>query len=139
MTFWHLGRMGIRGLAFPRFSTRTFTTLSPPFMEKSQQQVFVYYFSLKGWRVRKIQKELTDTLGPDVYSQAQISRWPARLSTGDISLFDEPRPGRRFSILRPPLAHFLERFTFGSARIVAMHFDISHSTIKEIFSRELGL
>jgi hypothetical protein len=42
-------------------------------MEKSQQRVIIHDFSLKGWGARNIQKELTDTLGSDVYSQAHIS------------------------------------------------------------------
>jgi hypothetical protein len=50
-------------------------------MEKSQQRVIVYSFSLKGWP-RKIQKELTNALGSDGYSQVQISRWLARFSSG---------------------------------------------------------
>jgi hypothetical protein len=41
-------------------------------MEKSQQRAIIYYFSLKGRVAWKIQKELTDTLGSDIYSQAQI-------------------------------------------------------------------
>jgi hypothetical protein len=38
-----------------------------------------------------------------------------------------------------PLEHFLEKFPFASAPIIAMHFNISHSTVKKISSRELGL
>jgi hypothetical protein len=108
-------------------------------MEKSQQRVIICCFSLKGWGDRKIQKELTDTLGSDEYSQAQISRWLARFSTGDISCLDEAQPGRPLSILGPTLEHFLEKFPFAIARIIAMHFKGSPSTVKDIFSRELGL
>jgi hypothetical protein len=53
-------------------------------MEKSQPRAIIDDFSLKDWDAREIQKELTDTLGSDVYSQAQILRWLARFSTGDI-------------------------------------------------------
>jgi hypothetical protein len=108
-------------------------------MEKSQQRVIIDYFLLKGWGARKIQKELTDTLGSDVYSQAQISGWLTCFSTGDISCLDEARPGRPLSILGPPLEHFLEKFPFASVRIMAMHFNISHYIVKNILSRELGL
>jgi transposase len=103
-------------------------------MEKSQQQVILDDFSLKGWGTRKIQKELTDTLRSDVYSQVQISRWLARFSTGDSFSLNEARPGRPFSILGPPLEHFKEKFSFASARIIAMHFNVSHSTVKDILS-----
>jgi DNA-binding CsgD family transcriptional regulator len=41
--------------------------------------------------------------------------------------------------LEPPLEHFLEKFPFASAPIIAMHFNISHSTVKNILSQELGL
>jgi transposase len=68
-------------------------------MEKSQRRMIINYFSLKGWSAQKIQKEITDTLGSDVRSQAQISRWLARFSLGDISCLDEARPGRPLSIL----------------------------------------
>jgi hypothetical protein len=108
-------------------------------MEISQQRVFLYYFSLKGWGAGKIQKELTDALGSDVYLQAQISRWLARFSTGDISCLDEARTGRPLSILERPLEHFLAKFPFASACTIAMHFNESHSIVKEGFSQELGL
>jgi hypothetical protein len=42
-------------------------------------------------------------------------------------------------MLGPPLEHFLEKFPFASARITAMHFNASHSTRKDIWSRALGL
>jgi hypothetical protein len=108
-------------------------------MEKSQQRVIIYYFSLKGWGARKIQKKLIDTFGSDGYSQAQISPWLARFCTGDISCFDEARPGRPLLILGRPLKHFLEKFPFASARTITMQFNVSHSTVKDILSRELGL
>jgi transposase len=97
------------------------------------------YFSLKGWGARKIQKKLTDTLGSDLSSQAEISRWLARFRAGNISCLDEARPGALFSILGPPLEHFLEKFPFASARTIAMHFNLSRSTVKDILSQELGL
>jgi hypothetical protein len=37
------------------------------------------------------------------------------------------------------LEDFLEKFPFASARMVTMNFKVSHSTVKDIFSRELGL
>jgi transposase len=107
-------------------------------MEKCQQRVIIHYFSLKGWGVRKIHKEMRDTLRSDQYSQAQISRWLARFSTGDISSLDEARPGRPRSILGARLEHFLEKFPFASVCIMVMHFNGSHSTIQDISSRELG-
>jgi hypothetical protein len=106
-------------------------------MEKSQRRVIIYSFLLKGWGARKIQKELTDTLGPDVYFQAKISRWFARFSTGDISCLDEARPGRLFSILGPWLEHFLEKFPFASAHIIGMYFNASHSTVQNIYHENL--
>jgi hypothetical protein len=33
----------------------------------------------------------------------------------------------------------LERFPVASARIIAMHFNVSHSTVNDILSQELGL
>jgi hypothetical protein len=39
----------------------------------------------------------------------------------------------------PSLGHFLEKFLFASARTIAMHFTVWHSTIKDILSWELGL
>jgi hypothetical protein len=41
-------------------------------MEKSQQRRIMDYFSLNGWGDRKIQDELPDAVGSDVYSQVQI-------------------------------------------------------------------
>jgi hypothetical protein len=99
ITLWHLHQIGIRGSAFRPFSTRTFKTRDTPFMEKSQQRVIIYHFSLKGWGARKIQNELMDALRLDVYLQAQISQWLAPFSVGDISCLDETRPGRPLSIL----------------------------------------
>jgi hypothetical protein len=101
--------------------------------------VIIYYFSLKGWGARKIQKELTDTLGSDVYPQTQISRLLARFSAGDLSRLDEARPGRPVSILGSPPEHFLEKFPFVSARLMPMHFKVSHFTVSDMLSRELGL
>jgi len=60
-------------------------------------------------------------------------------SPGDISCLDDTRPARPLSILGPPLGHFLEKFSFASARIIAMSFNVSYCTVKDIFSRELGL
>jgi hypothetical protein len=65
-------------------------------MEKSQQRGMIDEFLLKGWSTRKISKELTDTLGSDVYSQAQISRGLARFSTGGISCLVKFDPEDRF-------------------------------------------
>jgi hypothetical protein len=96
-------------------------------MEKSPGRVIPDYFSLKGWDARKIQKELTDTLGPDIDSQAQISRWLVRFSQCDISSLDEARRGRPLSILGPQL----EKLRFASARILAAHFNVSHSVVKD--------
>jgi hypothetical protein len=41
--------------------------------------------------------------------------------------------------LGTPLEDFLEKFPFASARRIAMHFNVSHSTVKDVLSRELGL
>jgi hypothetical protein len=41
--------------------------------------------------------------------------------------------------LEPPLENFLEKFLFANARIIVMHFNVSHSTVQDILSRELGL
>jgi hypothetical protein len=41
--------------------------------------------------------------------------------------------------LGPPLKHFPEKFPLASARIIAVHFNVSHSTVKDILSREFGL
>jgi hypothetical protein len=83
-------------------------------------------FLLKSRDAREIQKDPTNTLVSDVYSQAQISRSITRFSTGDISYLDEARPGRLLSILgfEPSLGHFLEKFLFASARTIAMHFTV---------------
>jgi hypothetical protein len=81
-------------------------------MKKSQRQIILYYFSLKDWAARKIQKKLTDALGSDGYSQAQISRWLARFSAGDISCLDELRLGKSLLTMGPSLEHFLEKFPF---------------------------
>jgi hypothetical protein len=108
ITLWNLRHIGIRGLVFRPFSTRPLKPRYPPFMEKSQQRVISDYFSLKGCGARKLRKKLTDKLGSDVYSQAQISRWFVHFSPSDISFLDEARPGRPLSILGSPLEHFLE-------------------------------
>jgi hypothetical protein len=41
--------------------------------------------------------------------------------------------------LGPLLEHFLEKFPFASASIIATHFNVSHFTVKDILSRELRL
>jgi hypothetical protein len=43
-------------------------------MEKSQQRVIIYYFSLKGWGAWKIEKELTNALSSDIYIHKPRSR-----------------------------------------------------------------
>jgi hypothetical protein len=139
ITLWYLLRIGISGSAFRPFRRRTFQAHYAPFREKSQQREIIYGFSLKGWPAPKVQKKLADTLGSHVYSQAQISRWLARLNPGNISCLDEARPGRPLSILGLPLEHFLEKFPFASARIITVHFNGSHSIVKDILLRELGL
>jgi hypothetical protein len=58
---------------------------------------------------------------------------------GDISSLDEARLRRALSILGPPLDHFLEKFPFARVRIIAMHFNVTHFRVKDIFSSELGL
>jgi hypothetical protein len=39
--------------------------------------------------------------------------------------------------LGPPLKHFLEKFPLASARIIAMHFNVSHSAVKDIYRENL--
>jgi hypothetical protein len=58
---------------------------------------------------------------------------------GNISCRDEARHGRPLSTLGSALEHFLETLPVASARIIAMHFNVSHSIITDILSRELGL
>jgi hypothetical protein len=43
------------------------------------------------------------------------------------------------AILGPGLQKFLDRYPFSSARVIARHFRISPSIVKEILRRELGL
>jgi hypothetical protein len=57
----------------------------------------------------------------------------------DISCLDEARLRRSLSILKPPLEHFLEKFPFASARIIAVHFNVSYSTVKDMLSREFKM
>jgi hypothetical protein len=99
----HLPRIGIRANVFHPRIGRTFRTRYSSFMEKSQQRVIIYCFSLKGWSTRKVQKKLTDALALDVYSQAQTSRRLARFTAGGISRLDGARPTGKFSILGRPL------------------------------------
>jgi hypothetical protein len=78
-------------------------------------------------------------VGHPLYSQAEISRWLVSFTTGVISCLDGVRPGRLLSILEQPLENLLENFPFASARIISMHFNVLHSTVKDILSRKLGL
>jgi hypothetical protein len=42
-------------------------------------------------------------------------------------------------VLRKPLSDFPEEFPFASAGVIAQHFDLFQSPIKDIIERELGL
>jgi hypothetical protein len=57
----------------------------------------------------------------------------------NISCLDEARARKQLSILGSPPEHFLEKFQLVITRIIAMHFNASHSTVKDILSRELVL
>jgi hypothetical protein len=95
ITLWHFRRIGIRGLLFRPFSTLRFKTRYTPFIQKSQQRVIVYYFSLKGWGARKSQHEFTDIqwfawifTSPDLavacslqYGRQLLSRWNSTRKT----------------------------------------------------------
>jgi hypothetical protein len=111
----------------------------PSSTEKSQQAGMIDHSLLKGWSAHKIQKELAETVGADAYSHPQVSRWLTRFSTGEISCLDEPRTSRSLSNFGPPLERFSAKFPFATARIIAMHFNVSHTTVKDMISRELWL
>jgi hypothetical protein len=93
ITFWHHHRIDIRRLANRPFKNGTLKVPYLSLMEKSQQRVIIYYFSLKGWGARTIRKETAEALGADAYSQVQALRRPTQFGTGDISCLDELRTG----------------------------------------------
>jgi hypothetical protein len=72
-------------------------------------------------------------------SNASVKRCIRKLKNGDFSCENESRPGRCMSILGPVLQKFLERYPFSGAKVIARHFRISPSTVKEILRRELAL
>jgi hypothetical protein len=48
-------------------------------------------------------------------------------------------PGRPLIFMGPAFQHFLKKFPFASARIMAGHFSVDRATIKNILDQELGL
>jgi hypothetical protein len=77
------------------------------------------------------------TLGDDAYGLSQIKIGLQRFRTGDLSCSDLPRAGRPLLTLRPQVEAFLQKYPFASARIIAKHFLMTVSIVKEIkFFRE---
>jgi hypothetical protein len=90
------------------------------------------------WR-EKIHQELMSTLVDNAHRLSQIKIWLQKFRTGDLSCSDLPGAGRRPLTLGPQVDAFLQKYPFASAHIIAKHFLMTASIVKEIFQTELGL
>jgi hypothetical protein len=79
------------------------------------------------------------TLQDNAISLSIVKKWLRRFKSGDFSCGDEERPGRSLISLGPALQRFLKKFPFMSVRVMAGHFSVNRTAIKNSFDRELGL
>jgi hypothetical protein len=107
-------------------------------MEQHEQRFVIKYFWLKQWGCKAIHHELTSALGGSAYSLSQVKYWTRKFKNGQLDCLDEIRPGRPLSGLGTVLEDFLKQFPFATARIMARHFRLSPTTIKDILDRKLG-
>jgi transposase len=108
-------------------------------MEKEEQRFVIKFLWRKGWRAKRIHKELISTLGDDSNGVSQIKIWLQKFSNGDLSCKDSLRSGRPLLTLGPRLEAFMQKEPFVSAKVIAQHFLTTVPTIKDILQRELGM
>jgi transposase len=108
-------------------------------MDRIEQKVMMKYFFLKGHGSKLIHKEFVSTLQNNAISLSTVKNWVRRFKSCDHSCGDEERPGRPLISMDPALQHFLKKFSFASARLMAGHFSVCQAAIKSILDRELGL
>jgi hypothetical protein len=107
-------------------------------MDASGQRFFILDLGKKNLGVKRIQADMKQTLGPDIYSKAQIARGLQRFQQSDVSCKDESRSGRRLRSLGLALSRFFSNSPFASACIIATHFGIARDSMRKILARELG-
>jgi hypothetical protein len=108
-------------------------------MDKSEQRVLIKYFSMKDLNSRTIHNELKSVLLEATYSLSTVERWVSRFKTGAATCEDNQRPCRPPCDFGSSLAAFLLEFAFASACQMSKHLHTSHTTIKDILRRQLGL
>jgi hypothetical protein len=104
-----------------------------------EQRVIMKYFFLKGRGSKLIHKELVSTLQDNAIALSTVINWLRKFKTGDLSCFDEEKPGRPLISFGPALQRVLKKFPFANARAMTGHFSLDEAIIKSIFDRDLGL
>jgi transposase len=99
----------------------------------------IKFLWLQKLRGKAIHAQLLATLGGQAVSLSIVQRWIHRFRAGDTSCEDAKRPGKPMLMMGDSFRTFLERYPFGSAKIMSEHFDVSRATVTKILSRELRL
>jgi hypothetical protein len=108
-------------------------------MEKEKQRFVMRFLWLKGWGAKRIHEKLISTLGDDSYEVSQIKIRLLKFRNGDLSCKDSSRSGRPLLTLGQQLWACLQKYTFASPRVIAQHFLMTVSTIKNVLQRELEM
>jgi transposase len=108
-------------------------------INRIEQRMMVKYFFLKRHGSKLIHKELVSKFQDSAISLSTLKNWLRRFKSGDLSYSDEKLPGRPLLSLDLTLQRFLKRFSFVNIRVMASHFSMDRSTIKNIIDRKLGL
>jgi histone-lysine N-methyltransferase SETMAR len=107
-------------------------------MNEHKQRFEIKFIWLQEHGSKVIHAQLRGILGPCAVSLPTVKRWLRRFRAGDTSCEDQPRSGRPLAILGDVLGKFLSKHPFASAKIMAAHFNLTPTTVKEILIRELG-
>jgi hypothetical protein len=93
-------------------------------VDRIEQRVTMKYFFLKEHGNKLIHKKLVKTFQNNAISLSIFKNRLKRFKSGDLSCNDEERRGRPLISLGLALQHFLKKFTFASAPVMAEPFSV---------------
>jgi transposase len=108
-------------------------------MDEREQYMVIEFLWRQEHGTKVIHTHWRGTLGAATESLPTVRRWMHRFREGDTSCEDKSRLDEPIIILEDFLSNFILKYSFVSAKIIAKHFDISGSTVKDLLIPEMGL
>lgn len=97
--------------------------------EKAQIRAVMLYEFRQGTSAAETSRKLCDVVGRDAVTERTCARWFEKFRSGSFGLEDAPRSGRPRRVFKDALHRTVNENPTATAREMAAHFDVSHTTI----------